>query len=481
MNRPLDANGLRTLPTPPGTGLRHTVEAAVTRARQTGDTQYLQVVIGTGTESPLGWIARQSAIPSFYWSGRSDPLTFAGAGIAAVAQAQGPGSMAAVMDEGMRILRRCVSVDETGSALPPRMFGGFSFDSARPSEGPWENYPSAYLVLPRLLCAQADRRSRCLVTAVVAPGVGPEDVLREIELAQSEAAPVGGPSPSPDSTFLTNSDLIELEDPEWWSGCVAALTSRMNADDLQKVVLARRFALPLAGKPDAWQIVERLRSAEGGEGCFVFGFRLSASAAFVGASPERLFRLTGRTIETECLAGTIGRGSDPDADQSLAELLLASRKDNLEHFYVLDDILQALGELCGRMDAGTRPQVLKLPTLQHLITTARGELRADQTVSDVLARLHPTPAVGGTPRDRALASIREMEPQTRGWYAGPVGWFGMEEAEFAVAIRSAMLTPSGATIYAGAGIVPGSEAEKEWRETENKARAFVRALGSGRR
>jgi isochorismate synthase EntC len=160
----------------------------------------------------------------------------------------------------------------------------------------------------------------------------------------------------------------------------------------------------------------------------------------------------------------------------LAEHLLSSPKDRLEHYYVVEDMLRCLDRLCDRLDAGASPHVLELATLQHLMTRARGHLKSGTTTGDILATLHPSPAVGGSPRDAALAAIRELEPNSRGWYAGPVGWYARDQAEFAVAIRSALLTENEMCVFAGAGIVQGSTPDDEWQETENKALAFLNAL-----
>jgi menaquinone-specific isochorismate synthase len=203
---------------------------------------------------------------------------------------------------------------------------------------------------------------------------------------------------------------------------------------------------------------------------------VSAGRLFAGASPERLFRLQGREIETDCMAGTTERGADAAGDRALADSLLASKKDRLEHYYVLEDSVRRLGDLCTTMNADTTPRVVKLTTLQHLTTTVRGRLKDGIGVGDILAQLHPTPAVGGTPRSAALAAIRELEPYPRGWYAGPIGWIERDRAEFAVAIRSAMLSGANACVFAGAGIVPGSVPETEWQETQNKAQAFLKAV-----
>jgi len=454
----------------------HEIDLLIARARRTGDDYYLHHHIGTGPLTPLSWLAVCRDAPSWYWRGRAEATEVACHGIAFELRMKGRASAESAMAVGQDILRRCHLSDQTSSPTLPRLFCGFGFDPQVESDELWVDFPDAWVVLPRVFCEHRNGESHWFVVARVTRECTPEEIEADLRGAREELTtqlaaewrrrdvPFGG--------------LAELESAESWNARVGELTRRMDDGVLQKVVLARRFRLPSPEPPDTWSIVQRLVKAS--PGTHVFGVQPRQGVAFVGASPERLFRMEGRTIETECVAGTIGRGSDSDSDHSLAQLLLTSRKDNLEHYYVLEDILQALGDLCESMNAGTSPQILKLPTLQHLITKARGRLREDRTLADVLTRLHPTPAVGGSPRAQALDVIREMESAPRGWYAGPVGWMGRDTAEFAVAIRSAMITPTGATVFAGAGIVPGSEPDKEWRETENKARAFVSALQSQR-
>jgi menaquinone-specific isochorismate synthase len=434
----------------------------------------------TGSQAPLEWLANCESAPSVYWRGRGERSEHAGYEVAYEARLKGADSAQQAVTLAQKLLHRLASIEGKGLSFAPRLFCGFAFDPEHAPEHAtdclWSDFPGAWIVLPRIVCMHEGGRSTWFATLTVRGDSTTDDVCAEADSARERLqAQLNRPMPFSTPAF---DSLTGLDGADWWNGRVRELTQRMEEGSLHKVVLSRRFEWRARSAPETWPIVKRL--GDGVPGCFVFGFRPGRGPAFIGASPERLFRIRGRMLESECVAGTIGRGSDSDSDDTLAKILLSSRKDNLEHYYVLEDILQALGELCERMDAGTRPRILKLPTLQHLMTTARGELREGKTLADVLTRLHPTPAVGGSPREAAVAAIREMEPASRGWYAGPVGWIGADAAEFAVAIRSATITAMGATVFAGAGIVRGSEPEKEWRETENKARAFVSALESQR-
>jgi isochorismate synthase len=203
---------------------------------------------------------------------------------------------------------------------------------------------------------------------------------------------------------------------------------------------------------------------------------------FLGASPERLVRLHGGLLATSCLAGSIGRGADADADQALGARLLSSAKDLTEHAVVSEMLAESLAPICESLEVAPQPGLLRLSNVQHLYTPIHGTLalRPDGTrpcILDLVARLHPTPAVGGYPRSEALALIRRLEQLDRGWYAGPVGWLDhYGEGEFAVAIRSALLRAGEANLFAGCGIVGNSDPESEYRESCLKLKAMLGAL-----
>ena len=198
-------------------------------------------------------------------------------------------------------------------------------------------------------------------------------------------------------------------------------------------------------------------------------------AAFVGASPERLVRKRGRVVDSEALAGSCARTGD---DAAAAAALAASAKDRAEHAWVVAAIEAALAPRCRTLDVPSAPAVRTLRQILHLHTPITGELAQGAHVLELVAALHPTPAVGGTPTADAVAWIAAHEPTPRGWYASPVGWFDAAgDGEFAVAIRSGLLAGATATLFAGAGIVAASDPAAELAETELKLRALSDVLG----
>jgi menaquinone-specific isochorismate synthase len=420
---------------------------------------------------PLEWLELESSCPAFYWKERRGQIEYAGARAALVLSGHGPGSLAETCAQAARILDQRISFPQLPHDCQPRFFGGFAFDPGRESGALWSGFDDATLIFPEALLVRASGQSRLLLSVVVHPGESVGDVLLSADNVSARHCPRGMRD---FETLPSQSSPLEAGLSQTaWSEMVHAALARIKTGSLDKVVLSRQLWLRNTAL-STWPVMRRLRDRM--PSCFHFAFDLCEGRSFVGSTPESLFNRTNDDVETECIAGTIERGADRNSDQSLADCLLSSPKGRLEHYYVLEDTLQRLSGLCDRFDAAAIPSVLKLPTLQHLMTKARGHLKAGITTGDILASLHPTPAVGGSPRDAALSAIRELEPVSRGWYAGPVGWYARDRAEFAVAIRSALLTGNEMCVFAGAGIVQGSTPEDEWREAENKALAFLNAL-----
>ena len=200
----------------------------------------------------------------------------------------------------------------------------------------------------------------------------------------------------------------------------------------------------------------------------------------VGATPEMLVRRTGDEVTSRVLAGTIRRSQDSGKDARLAEMLLASDKDHEEHGYAVRSVAAALAAHCTDLEVPARPRLLRLANVQHLATDVTGQLVDGAPVLALAASLHPTAAVCGTPTERAFAVIRELEGMQRGRYAGPVGWMdGRGDGEFGIALRCAQIDGNDARrlrLFAGCGLVAGSEPEVELAESESKLDAMRGAL-----
>ena len=256
-----------------------------------------------------------------------------------------------------------------------------------------------------------------------------------------------------------------------WQRTIAAAVAEIEAGRLDKVVVAREVLVEANRRIVVPDVLERLRSLY--PACVVFSVD-----GFLGASPELLVERTGSTVRSHPLAGTYPRSGDPHADEQLAAELVASVKDQREHRFVIEEIERVLRPLCSAIDVPAAPSVMQLRNVLHLGTEITGTLTgAAPTALDLVAALHPTPAVAGTPTDAALAWLAHHEGMPRGRYAGPVGWVDAAgDGMFAIGIRSAEVDGRRARLFAGVGIVEGSEPRRELIETQLKLQAILAAV-----
>jgi menaquinone-specific isochorismate synthase len=375
-----------------------------------------------------------------------DGCGFATAGVAArVAVGRGRDRLARAAAAAAAVLEAVAVDDEVGQpGTGPLVVGAVPFSDGHGGE----------LVVPARVVGRT-AEGRGWVTEVVPEG------------AEPAAAPPARSRPAPDPRQVVVS--ADGGRPAFCTAVSMAL-ERIGAGSLQKVVLARQVAVEADIPFTVAEVVDRLRRQH--PACFTF-----AAGGFVGASPELLARRQGLDVCSRPMAGSTRRGGDEVEDDRLVAALSSSSKDLAEHALVVDAVRAALAPVCEEVDAGS-PEVVRLPTVSHLASTVRGRLRHPAPSALALAGLlHPTPAVGGLPRQAALDAIAELEDFDRGLYAGPVGWVDRRgEGEWAVALRCARLDGRTAVLAAGAGIVAGSDPEAEWAETQAKLEPMLRAL-----
>ena len=342
----------------------------------------------------------------------------------------------------------------------PVAFGTFTFDAS--SDG-------SVLVVPRVVLGRDGHGQAWLTSA--SRGDDPPIPPRFWE-DPSPQAPLGRGFAPPDPPVGLSWHEGSLDGARW-EEAVAEAVAAIKAGGLRKVVLARDVFGTAAEPIDARILLQRL--AVRYPGCFTF-----ACDGMIGATPELLVRRAGREVSALVLGGTLPRGENPAEDEALGEELLASAKNNEEHAYAVVSIREALAPLCEVLEVEARPALLKFPNLQHLGTRVRGTLAGGGTPKSALAlaaAMHPPAAVCGTPTGAALDLIRELEHMDRERYAGPVGWVDAEgNGEFGIAIRSAQLSGRTARLFAGCGIVAGSEPAAELAETLVKLQPMRGAL-----
>jgi menaquinone-specific isochorismate synthase len=232
----------------------------------------------------------------------------------------------------------------------------------------------------------------------------------------------------------------------------------------------------MSKRPSLPDIISRLGARY--PDCYRFLFEPTPGKAFFGATPELLASVTDREINTVALAGSTPRGKSWREDQILGQELLENPKERQEHDLVVRSLRENLTPLCKVLNISETPELCLLNNIQHLLTPISGKLENGNGILPVVEALHPTPALGGTPRGVAIPLIGELEPLPRGWYGAPIGWVAPNgDGEFVVAIRSAVANDNQIRLYAGSGIVADSIAEKEWLETELKFQPILKALG----
>jgi isochorismate synthase len=435
--------------------------AALTAALP-ADAAWHWIAVRAPAVPPEAFLAGAPPGPVLLWA-PPDDTTFAGIGVAEVVTGHRHDRMQQVLERGTALLSTVQSQGDPG-APAPRCFGGFAFREGGAASDPWTDFGDARFVLPRLTYC---RRGPLAWLVLV---VRPADPEREAWLTRAReglkrlraGAHVARPAPG----------AIEREDLplESWRVLVETAKDAIDREDLAKVVTARRSDVQFDGPVDPVDVLCRL--AVGAAECTRFAFRFG-EATFLGASPEKLVRRRGTSAETEALAGSI-RASGTES----SEALLRSEKDRSEHALVVHEITRLLAPVAARVDHPAEPEARTFRHIQHLRTPIRALLTSPLHVLHLVARLHPTPAVGGVPTRDALAWIARHEHLDRGWYAGPVGWFDATgDGDFAVALRSGVLRGSRATLYAGGGVVRGSDADGEYAETSLKLAALASALG----
>jgi salicylate biosynthesis isochorismate synthase len=408
----------------------------------------------------------------FCWEQPDREFALAGLGVAHEAASRGETRFGDIAEECLRTGGDAVVDEPPGlpAAAGPVWLGGFAFDSAGSASSTWSSLSPGSLVLPELSVCRSGGRTLLTVNAVVRPGDDAEEIAAVLS-ARFAGLQVGTPLPMLDPHPTSHAEIRSARPPGDFEAAVAAATSRIDADEMSKVVLAREVVVSAAAAHDPAALFGAMREQFPACFCFCCG---TPEAAFIGASPELLVRRSGASVSTVALAGSTRRSSDPAVDDHLGEQLLRSDKDRREQRIVSERIVRALRPHAVWVEAAAEPEIVKVANIQHLATPVIAQLAEPHSAIELAGMLHPTPAVGGEPWPAAATAIAELEGMDRGWYAGPVGWMdATEDGEFCVALRSALLRDREAHLFAGVGVVAGSDPAAELAETEVKLQALL--------
>ncbi len=410
----------------------------------------------------------------FCWEQPDRGFALAGIGTAAEVVSRGPDRFSDLAAGCSRIVHDREFDEPTGlpAGAGPVWATGLAFDPDGGTEPIWSSLPPALAVLPEVAIASSEGRGFLTVCALPGAEMSPEQLIDSIRgrLGSLRAAPLTPQDPHPSAS----TSVSGRHPPERYEQIVAEAVDRIRSGGVDKVVLARELTVEAPAAIDPATKLGALRDLFPSCFCFCFG---TPQAAFIGASPELLVRRSGAVAATVALAGTSSRSADPAVDDHLGETMMRSPKVREEHGIVVRRIERTLRPHSVWVHAESEPFVVKVGNLQHLATPIRAQLAESHSAIELAGFLHPTPAIGGEPREPALDLIDELEGIDRGWYTGPVGWMDVaEDGEFCVGLRSALLRDREAHLFAGCGIVADSDPAAELQESELKFEALLPLL-----
>jgi menaquinone-specific isochorismate synthase len=416
----------------------------------------------------------------YYWEKPADEFAIAAAGSVHRIQTTGKQRFREASDKGKELLGTVHHISSVNHSLASvHLLGGFSFFDHNISKE-WRNFGAGSFTLPEWVLVNNGEITLLTITQKIHTGSTSAEVYEAL-LAQIEDL---------DDICNAGSYMVKRSDPlqtkveipgnnslayKKWLDSVENATDLIKANQFKKIVLARELSVKLKTPVSDTRILNHLRNQY--PDCYSFLISQNGESSFIGSTPERLASFHDREVLTEGLAGSISRGKTASEDAVLEYELLHSQKDLSEHAFVLDAIGENLERYSDLYEHPTQPAIKKLSNVQHLYTPVHAKIKKGVSRTEVLSRLHPTPAVGGYPREAAMPYINKLEHFDRGWYAAPIGWINSNgEGEFVVAIRSGLIRKDEVRFFAGCGIVENSDPIKEWDETNLKFIPMLTAL-----
>ena len=406
------------------------------KAARDSDVRVTQPITDTSTQAskitPIDWLDAQPLFPKFYWQSRNG-------------------------EEEVVALGQVCTFSEPAPAYKvikgeQRIWGGRSFDGGT-AKNP--DCVVSFFFLPQVELYRQGEKWFLAVNL----GTDREDTIRTLESLVLHVSPL-----TPVDASVGAID--HCPGFSQWQSLVDDSLQRIEQDEFKKVVLARKSTITPNLPISAAQLLKQ--STLSNNRSFHFLFSVTENNSFIGSTPERLYLRDGLQLETEALAGTIGRGDSKEQDLELADWLVHDEKNLAENQYVVDDIIECLTPHSRTIEVQENARLVCLRNVQHLRRRLHVSLQEGVNGVHLLGALQPTAAVAGLPREEAMNYILDNEPFQRGWYAGSMGYISHQRAEFCVAIRSAQFTGEKIQLYAGAGILPGSDAAFEWQELDRK-------------
>jgi menaquinone-specific isochorismate synthase len=467
------------------TNLIDSISSVCGRSRLTGQTHLFTVTIPFERLDPLAaleFLADQNDF-QYYWEHPDENLAIA-AGKEVVRIRTNQRDRFRIVQKQIDIWKeRTISFTSLTHSLSGVFFlGGFSFQD-QPQVHHWRSFGTAGFVVPEWLLIRDGELSLLTITTKVSPDQTVSVLLDQVRNTLHDVVErirLHSKFDHKDNSLPVNPHLNTVT-PDFavaadtFKDSIRAAKQRIVANEFKKIVLAREVAIKLDRAGEATQMLNYLRNEY--PTCYTFMVRMHKNATFLGSTPEKLVALRSTFMLTDGLAGTISRGKTATEDTILERRLLQSEKDLHEHGFVVEAIGNRLRDITHNITFPTQPGIRKYNNVQHLYTPITASLNKNIAPLEIVEKLHPTPAVGGHPRELTIPHIQPLERIDRGWYAGPVGWLNTHgRGEFCVAIRSGLLLQNQARLFAGCGIVADSDPDSEWQETNLKLIPMLSAL-----
>ncbi len=420
------------------------IKQAIQNASASGNPTPLIIEKSISSLSLPAWFKSATAWPKVFWHSRDGHTELAGAGTALSIE---PETVTAFLG----------SVPE--SEIQFIFVGGFG--NGQPNDDVWQGFAKQMCYLPETLVVRQNDSFVMRHCLVVLPENTYDEVLERVERLSFDCKINDEISKEAIQARLT----AHHPDRGLWNRNIKSIQDSIASGNVSKVVSARRsdYSLDCPVSPGAAFSHLSVVSSD----TYQFIFQPTDDAAFISLTPERLFYRNHKTILLDAIASTEPRGKTDAEDAQLAQLLHSDAKQQEEHKYVVDYVVNTISPYCISPATIEPVEVLKLSVIQHLRTPISGTLKEVNDI-EIIKALHPTPAVGGTPKDKALELIDSLEPFERGWYASPIGILSKDVTEIAVGIRSLVLRGKNISVFTGAGIVAASDADREWDEIESK-------------
>lgn len=381
----------------------------------------------------IGWLSRQELYPKVFWKERDSHITRAAIG-----------NLLSFSD-----------VPKISSAEEIRFYGGIRFAQREYADETWQGFPSRRFWLPQVELSQEEGKTEAIFYSLSGHPFPHVDFI-DAPLAHLECELL---------------DQIETPDFLGWTKRVETILDEISAKRIKKLVLARKTSYFFSQLLSAWPLLKSLLTQA--RQTTLFAFELLPSLCFFGSTPEKLFQRKGMWLNTDAVASTRPRGRTTEEDRLLERELLSNAKEKREFAFVKEFLEFSLTPFSEQLKWEGEDRILKGSHVQHIHNRLSAKLKPGFSDTELIRTLHPTPALGGSPKESALAYLHAIEPFDRGWYGAPVGVVNQEGINLYAAIRSALLREHTLHVFAGTGIVEGSVAEKEWEELDQKVRPFT--------